>query len=51
MDEFKGIASADMGRWLRLHKQAIELGVNVGQIDRDKAQRMRLELTRRGVRY
>ena len=34
-------------RWLANHAAAIAAGMNVGQIDRDKAQRFRIELSKR----
>lgn len=34
-------------QWLSNHRLAIELGMNVGQLDRDKAQALRIELSRR----
>lgn len=41
------LSTESIQKWLENHVACIEAGVNVGQIDRDKAKAFRLELTRR----
>lgn len=41
------MTTAAIRNWLDNHQLAIEMGMNVGQLDRDKAHRLRLELIRR----
>lgn len=41
------LSTESLETWLANHKMCIEMGVNVGQIDRDKAQAFRLELATR----
>lgn len=44
------ITNESLRTWLRNHQSAVDMGYNVGQIDRNKAQTFRLELIRRGAR-
>lgn len=44
---FPDLSTESIERWLRNHRLAITAGFNVGQIDRDKAQKFELELIRR----
>ncbi|WP_165607002.1 hypothetical protein [Mycolicibacter kumamotonensis] len=41
------LSTASIQTWLDRHRVAIAAGVNVGEIDRRKAQRFELELIRR----
>lgn len=47
MDKLQSLSTEAIQSWLDRHRAGIEAGVNVGQIDRTKAQRMRAELARR----
>lgn len=47
--DLKAVSSEALRGWLNNHVAALEAGVNVGQIDRNKAQAFRLELSRRGA--
>jgi len=44
---YAGLSTEAMREWLKGHVACIEAGMNVGQLDRDKAQAFRLELIRR----
>ena len=48
MTETRTLPTESLRAWLSNHKSAIEAGINVGQLARDKAQAFRLELARRG---
>lgn len=49
MSRLDNISTESLKRWLANHRLAIELGMNVGQLDRDKAQRFTVEIHRREV--
>lgn len=45
----KGLGSDELQGWLDRHQMYISAGVNVGQIDRDRAQAFDLELLHRSI--
>ena len=47
-NDYAGLTTEAMRAWLKRHVACIEAGVNIGQIDRNKAQAFRLELAHRG---
>lgn len=47
--DLEALDSASLEEWMRRHNAAIDAGVNVGQIQRDKAQTIRLILIKRDV--
>jgi hypothetical protein len=47
--KYAEISTAALQAWLNNHVNAIAVGINIGQLDRDKAQAFRLELIRRSL--
>ena len=46
--DLRGLRTDAIERWLQNYGEAIALGMRVGMLDQQKAQKFRLELIRRG---